>query len=180
MFRRIRCLRTRPRPTDTEQRCSAPTVGVSCAGVLQTNCSSLNVFVLLDYDFGRLTEAKELVTTLHRAAGSVASHCTGLDAVPQGWSKLLDVRVTSRQVMFVCLVKGRTTRTAMLRAFLSVPCHHLTVRNGVLYLSMALRRMWGTAVKFRSFWPWYCSDVRGKLQATDRFTLEEVSVVSTK
>jgi hypothetical protein len=109
------------------QSCSALTNGVSCAGSLQTNCLTLNVFVLLDYNFGRLNEATWLVTTLHRAAESVASHCTGLHAVPKGWSKLLDVRVTSRQVMFVCLVKGTTTWMAALCVFLSVTCHHLTL-----------------------------------------------------
>jgi hypothetical protein len=52
--------------------------------------------------------------------------------------------------------------------------------NGVWYPSMALRRMWGTAVKFRLFWPWHCNDVRRKLNATDRFTLEKVCMVFSK
>jgi len=135
MLRRIRCLNKR-------------------------NCFSLNVFVLLDYDFGRLTEATGLVTTLQRAAGSLASHCTGLEALPQGWSKLLDVRVTSRQVMFVCLLKGKTTRTAVLRALCQCRVITWLLWNGIMYLCMALRRMWETAVKFRLFWPWHCNDVR--------------------
>ena len=150
-----------------EQRCSAPIDGVSCASPLQTNCSSLNVFVLLDYDFVRLTEATGSATALHRAA----SHCTGLP----GRCTTTTVKAT-RHPRDVTTGHVHVSRERKDYKDGSTAC--LSVRavfwNGTLCLSMALRRMCGTTVKFRSFWPWYCNDMRGKLNATDRFTLEKL------